>query len=136
VFRETVRVAPCRDPSVLVVRFRLRLVGRSRLAHALFRVESIANTPLFAGFPGFRTKLWLSGALTGEYRGLYDWDGADRARRYATALLALLTPVCVPGSVGFHVEPETTRDVYLQAEAAVSGGKDGLWWQPVQRERA
>jgi hypothetical protein len=42
-------------PRVLVVEFRLRAVrGRG---HAVFRRESLLNTPLFAGFPGFCSKL-------------------------------------------------------------------------------
>lgn len=46
------------DPCVLVVEFRLRAVrGRG---HAAFRRESLLNTPLFAGFPGFVSKLWLA----------------------------------------------------------------------------
>src|SRR5690606_8397091 len=71
VFRETVveGLAPT-EPCVLVVAFRLRLLGRAGLGHALFRRLSIVNTPLFAGFPGFTTKLWLADAVTGEYRGV------------------------------------------------------------------
>jgi hypothetical protein len=134
VFRETVSAAPCSDPSVLVVRFQLRLLGRSRLGHALFRGESLANTPLFAGFPGFRTKLWLTDERTGEYRGLYDWAGAGAAESYATTLVALLRPVCVPRSVGFHVEPDATRDRYLQA-ATIGAGHVGDWWAPVEQVR-
>ncbi|MFZ2529810.1 MAG: hypothetical protein WAX14_19485 [Rhodococcus sp. (in: high G+C Gram-positive bacteria)] len=59
VYRETVadRADPA-DPVVLVVAFRLRGVrGRG---HAVFRAESLLNTPLFAGFPGFVSKLWLT----------------------------------------------------------------------------
>ncbi len=74
VYRETVvdRAAP-RSPAVLVVSFRLRRV-RSPRAHALFRWESVLNTVLFAGFPGFVSKLWCSHDANGVYRGLYDWD--------------------------------------------------------------
>jgi hypothetical protein len=134
VFRETVSVAPCPDRAVLVVRFQLRLLGRSRFGHALFRVESLANTPLFAGFPGFRSKLWLTDERTGEYRGLYDWAGAGAAESYANALVALLRPVCVPRSVGFHVEPDAPRDRDLQA-AAVGANQAGDWWAPAERVR-
>jgi hypothetical protein len=65
VFRETVLEAPVREPVVLVVRFRLRLLGHARLSHRVFRAESIAHTPLFAGFPVFRSKLWLCDEATG-----------------------------------------------------------------------
>jgi hypothetical protein len=128
VYRETVLADPCQDRSVLVVRFQLRLVGRSRLGHAAFRAESLLNTPLFAGFPGFRTKLWLTDERTGEYRGLYDWDGPGLAEDYATTLLTLLRLVCVPGSLAFHVEPDVVRDAYLAVETAATTGRDGAWW--------
>ena len=59
VYRETVvDRPPAGDPCVLVVEFRLRAVrGRG---HAVFRWESLFNTPLFVGFPGFVSKLWLA----------------------------------------------------------------------------
>jgi hypothetical protein len=44
------------------------------LGHAAFRGESLLNTPLFAGFPGFVSKLWLANDGLGRYRGLYEWD--------------------------------------------------------------
>jgi hypothetical protein len=138
VYRETVRLASDPEPAVLVVRFRLPLVGRSRLLQAMFRAESLLNTPLFAGFPGFRTKLWLTDDRTGEYRGLYDWDGPERARSYATTLAALLRLVCSPGSVTFHVEPHVGRDEYLRRSAIVSAGDapTDRWWLAAKREPA
>src|SRR5262245_15688467 len=59
VYRETVvRRGAAEDPCVLVVEFRLRAVrGRG---HPAFRRESLLNTPLFVGFPGFVSKLWLA----------------------------------------------------------------------------
>ena len=74
VFRETtVDRGATLDPCVLVVEFRLRAVrGRG---HAVFRRESLLNTPLFAGFPGLVSKLWLADDERGRYRGLYEWDG-------------------------------------------------------------
>jgi hypothetical protein len=94
VFRETaIRDHDPRDPAVLVVRFRLRAFGHRRLLHALFRRECILHTPLFAGFPGFQTKLWISDTTTGVYRGLYEWDGPERAADYADTLARLLDPL-------------------------------------------
>ncbi|MGH3333894.1 MAG: hypothetical protein ACRDPJ_21585, partial [Nocardioidaceae bacterium] len=73
VYRETsVDRPPPPDPCVLVVSFRLRAV-RGR-AHVAFEKESILNTPLFVGFPGFVSKLWMSHDSRGTYRGLYEWD--------------------------------------------------------------
>ena len=129
VYRETVRTgAPTDRPALLVVRFRLRLLGRGRLWHALFRAESLLNTPLFAGFPGFRSKLWATNPDTGAYRGVYQWDGADRAEAYATTLLALLRPLCRPGSLTFHVEPGVWLGDLLRAPAMAAGDED-RWWR-------
>jgi hypothetical protein len=87
------------EPVVLIVRFKLRLVGGNRLAHALFRLESVLNTPLFAGHRGFRVKLWLTDPRDGFYRGIYQWDGFHSAERYAAVISRVLLPFCVSGSV-------------------------------------
>src|SRR5262249_60837442 len=85
VFRETVAErGPARNPCVLVVEFRLRAVRG--WGHAAFRRESLLNTPLFAGFPGFVSKLWLAHDDRGRYRGLYEWDDPLLAEGYARAL--------------------------------------------------
>jgi hypothetical protein len=112
VYRETVldrsrAVEPC----ALVVTFRLRAVrGRG---HALFRAESLLNTPLFAGFPGFISKLWLTHDQHGVYRGLYDWDGTAAAEHYAQSLWWVLALVSVPGSIHHLVLPGVRRDDLL-----------------------
>lgn len=140
VYRETVRRgAPTTRPTLLVVQFELRLVGHSRLLHVLFRAESILNTPLFAGFPGFRSKLWATDERTGVYRGVYEWDGTERARTYATTLTALLRLLSVKDSVRFHIEPGIRRDDFLRDPGVV--GEIGLapaqrWWQLRQQVAA
>jgi len=132
VYRETVvGRGATEDPCVLVVEFRLRAV-RSR-AHAAFRVESLLNTPLFVGFPGFVSKLWLANDERGRYRGLYEWDGPQRADRYARALWRVLALVSVPGSIHYTVLPGLRRDEFLampQAPAGAAGGA-AAWWLPV-----
>lgn len=140
IYRETVRRgAPTADPTLLVVQFRLRVARRSRLLHALFRVESLANTLLFAGFPGFRSKLWLTDERTGIYRGVYQWDGQDAARHYATTLVALLRRICVPGSVAFHIEPGVERDRFLEEPSTVNDDtatRVETWWRLAQEVAA
>ena len=84
------------DPAVLVVGFRLRVV-HGQLAHALFRFESLFNTPLFVGFPGFVSKLWVAHDSSDIYRGVYEWDGATLAEDYVRTLWRVLALVCVPG---------------------------------------
>jgi hypothetical protein len=83
------------------VAFRLRAVRG--LGHAAFRWESLLNTPLFAGFPGFVSKLWLANDDLGRYRGLYEWDAPLLAENYARALWRVLALVSVPGSIHYVV---------------------------------
>ena len=47
------------DPVLLVIAFRLAFLDDLEPLHAGFRHECLIHTPLFAGFPGFRSKLWL-----------------------------------------------------------------------------
>jgi hypothetical protein len=128
VFRETTveRGAPA-DPCVLVVEFRLRAVrGRG---HAAFRRESLFNTPLFAGFPGLVSKLWLADDEHGRYRGLYEWDGPRRAEKYARALWRVLALVSAPGSIHYVVLPGLRRDELLARSQELPGAGTGAWWR-------
>jgi hypothetical protein len=131
VYRETVvdRDAT-RDPCVLVVEFRLRAVRG--WGHAVFRWESLLNTPLFAGFPGFVSKLWLAADERGRYRGLYEWDGPGRAEAYARALWRVLALVSAPGSIHYVVLPGLRRDELLsrpEVLASVTAADTAEWWR-------
>lgn len=132
VYRETVvEIAPA-DPCFLAVSFRLR--GVRGHGHALFRLESILNTPLFVGFPGFTSKLWLAHDGRGLYRGLYEWDGADAAERYARSLWRVLALVSDRGSIDYRVFPGSRRDDVLvnpQALARSAPAEREPWWLPV-----
>lgn len=120
VYRETViDRPPAAEPCVLVVEFRLRAV-RGR-AHALFRAESWLNGPLFAGFPGLLTKWWVAADERGVYRGLYEYDGAQRADRYARALWWVLAVVSVRGSIRHVVVPGVRRGDVLVPAATGDG---------------
>ncbi len=132
VYRETVVARTPSNPCFLVVCFRLRWVrGRG---HALFRAESILNTPLFVGFPGFVSKLWLAHDSHGIYRGVYEWDGADRAERYARSLWRVLELVSEDGSIDYRVAPGLRRDDVL-AEPGVldrcAAAEEEAWWRVV-----
>ena len=124
VYRETVVDHVSRiEPTALVVEFRLRFVrGRG---HAWFRAESILNTPLFVGFRGFVSKLWLAHDENGVYRGVYEWDGPGLAHAYARSLWWILALVSEPGSVHYAVVPGCARDDFVGA----SGANDGEWWR-------
>jgi hypothetical protein len=104
VFRETDRVhAGHEAPAVLVVGFRLRVLRSNRPAHWLFQRCCILTTPFWSGFPGFRIKLWMVDPVTKSYLGIYDWDGRDRAQTYVDALVRVLEPLSVPGSVWYEL---------------------------------
>jgi hypothetical protein len=128
VYRETVIDQPSlSEPAVLVVGFRLRAVrGRG---HELFRRESLLNTPLFVGFPGFVSKLWLANDEHGIYRGLYQWDGAQQAEDYARALWRVLALVSVPGSIRYHVLPGLRRDDLLGKPWLAPADEANAWWR-------
>ena len=132
VYRETVvdRPPPW-SPAVLVVRFRLRGVHRAG-QHALFRLESELNTPLFIGFPGFVSKLWMCHDEHGCYRGLYDWDDARLATRYVRSLWWALRVVSPPDAIEAMVLPGLRRDDLLAdphlADAAAPGEPEA-WWR-------
>jgi hypothetical protein len=133
VYRETVvERGATEDPCVLVVEFRLRAVRG--WAHAAFRAESLLNTPLFVGFPGFVSKLWLAHDERGRYRGLYEWDGPQRADHYARALWRVLALVSVPGSIHYMVLPGLRRDEFLARPHVLAGTAVGgaAWWRPVE----
>ncbi|MFE9028399.1 hypothetical protein ACFYOA_19370 [Streptomyces iakyrus] len=118
VYRETrLGSGLAKDPCTLVVAFRLRLVHGP--GHALFRAESLLNTPLFVGFPGFTSKLWLAHDEDGRYRGLYEWDDPRRAEHYARSLWRVLALVSVPGSIRYTVLPGLRRDEFLSDTSPV-----------------
>lgn len=133
VYRETVvEGAAVDEPAVLFVEFRLRAVrGRG---HAAFRAESLLNTPLFAGFRGFRTKLWLRHDAEGRYRGIYQWNGAQAAEDYARALWWVLALVCPPETIHYRVCPGRYRDDVLNNPGTPTGAaacdNHDVWWLP------
>ncbi len=133
VFRETiVDRGPTEEPCVLLVEFKLRAVRG--FGHALFRRESILNTPLFVGFPGFVSKLWLANDRGGVYRGLYEWDGPARAEHYARCLWRVLALVSVRGSIHYRVLPGLRRDELLNQCHVLTGetvDDSAAWWRLV-----
>ena len=130
VYRETtVDRPPPADPCALVVAFRLR--GVTGTGHRLFRWESLLNTPLFVGFPGFVSKLWLAHDERGRYRGVYEWDGPERAEGYARALWRVLALVSRRGSIHYEVVPTLRRAELVAALAPPEDGDGRSWWRIV-----
>ena len=101
-FRHTVKDAAHRStsqaPTVLQPRFHLRFMGpRRRRLHSLFRVVCIVTTLFFVGLPGFRSKLWMVDPVTGDFAGLYEWDGGPNAGAYVEGLAKVLRLRPPPG---------------------------------------
>ena len=122
------------DVHVLVVAFRLRGVRDPRW-HAAFRRESWLNTILFVGFPGFVSKLWCAHDERHRYRGVYQWDGVQRAEEYVASLRHVLALVSDPRSIEHVVLPGSCRDDFLTgrslAAAAENRSDDARWWRLV-----
>ena len=130
-YRETgIDTAAVDSPVVLVVAFRLRWVRG--WGHALFRAESLLNTPLFVGFPGFVSKLWIAHDENGVYRGLYQWNDANLAHVHARALWWVLGLVCVRDSIHYVVLPGLRRDDVLADPTLlerIAEGRQNAWWK-------
>ena len=98
----------------------------------MFRAESLLNTPLFVGFPGFVSKLWLAHDGNGVYRGFYEWDRAELADAYVRALWWVLALVSVQESIRYAVVPGLRRDDVLTdptvLDRAVPDYRDA-WWR-------
>lgn len=113
VFRETVRPLVDRQPTVIEVGFRLKLVRSARLPHWLFERLCILTTPFWSGFDGFGTKLWMVEPGDYGYAGIYEWEGDAAAQAYLDVLLPILRVVSVPGSVLSRLHPETGLEDFL-----------------------
>jgi hypothetical protein len=113
-------------PAALAVAFCLRWVRGK--GHRAFELESQLNTPLFVGFPGFRSKLWLAHDESGRYRGLYEWDGPDAAEHYARSLWRVLALVSEPGSIDYRVLPGLRRDDLLARSDRLALADPRAWW--------
>jgi hypothetical protein len=128
VFRETaLRDVPTSPPVLLVIAFRLAFLGSRPALHAAFRRECVLHTPLFAGFPGFRSKLWADDVGTGIYRGVYGWQDAGLATHYAERMVGLLAPFSTPASARFHVADGLTREEYLRGTEPAAPAD--AWWR-------
>ena len=122
---------------ILAVRFRLRLIGSSRVGHALFRFESLFNTVLFAAHRGFHTKLWLTDRSTNYYRGIYEWRDGESAATYAEVLRVVLAPWVQPGSFAYRVIDGIRRPEFLEGQIVRDSSEppEDLWWLPTRSVR-
>jgi hypothetical protein len=109
------------DLATLAVWFHLRWVpAGARVRRFAFERESLLNTVLYAGFEGYRTKLWMVDPATSDYAGLYEWRDPVAAERYARYITAVLRPLSERGSVGYAIVPLTSFSHYLATMGAAA----------------
>lgn len=117
VYRESSSSEPCDgEPVTMTMWFRLRWVPPgARMRAFLFERESILNTALYAGFEGYRTKLWTVDPETNDYAGFYTWRGRPDAERYAHYAMRMLRPISVVGSLGCQLDDDGVTPTWLEA---------------------
>jgi len=82
----------------------------ARMSPATNRIFLNLPVPFFAEFPGFRHKLWLYDPLTGDFRGLYQWQTVSDAQRYARSYaIRFMKGRSVPVSVEYEITDRKTR---------------------------
>jgi hypothetical protein len=114
VFRETDSRDGCLGShTVLVVGFRLKLIRSNPFLHWLFQRICITSTPIWSGFRGFRTKLWMVDLQDKNYLGIYEWSGKDNAIAYAEWLTVILRRLSTTGSVWYEVHSNEELAEYL-----------------------
>ena len=124
VFRETA-LETAEDETLtggVVLVFRMGVGNRTlgtKARMALYNRLANVATPFFAGMPGFRRKLWLSGEHPGEFLELYEWASEADAVRLITVLQSLLGPFDELGSAWYEtVEAESIDTFVDQCEFA------------------
>lgn len=118
IFRETERRVTYGEPVVLVVGFRLRLIGSNAVLHWLFQRLCILTTPFWSGMKGFRVKLWMVNPATKDYLGIYDWRGRVKAQNYLDYLLPILRFCSVNGTVWAKKLDNQELEKYLAKHAS------------------
>ena len=94
-----------------MVWFHLRAIpAGSRVRRFLFESLCVVNTFLFAGFAGYRVKLWMVNPDTADYAGLYSWHSALEAETYARYIVGVLKPLSTAGSVGYEIFPDVALE--------------------------
>lgn len=99
VFRVTEKLDTQGEQIILVVGFRLKIIGYNHLLHYLFQRVCMLTTPFWSGIEGFRIKLWMVDKITKNYIGIYDWRGKEEAKHYIDYLLPVLKFFSVKGTV-------------------------------------
>jgi hypothetical protein len=121
IFRETIKSKKTvRNPVILVVGFRLRIIRSNPFFHWVFQKVCILTTPFWSGFHGFRVKLWMVDPETKNYLGIYQWYGKENTQTYVNALIRVLRPLSTRGSVWYEMYPDKKLEGYLESHKVKS----------------
>lgn len=107
-FRRVAVDAPGRPApaAILQVRFTFR-----NLSPAANRRLSLIPIPFILTQPGFRSKTWLLGEVTGDFMGRYEFDTVEAANAYWTSLpLRMMRRRAAPASLSFEVTALETEE--------------------------
>lgn len=101
-------------PAVLVVRFEF-----ARFSQTVNRFLSLIPTPLIAGFPGFRDKVWMVNEDNGYWQGVYQWESEKAVEDYRkSSVLSVMNSRALDGSVSYESVPNMRLVDYLERSAA------------------
>ena len=90
---------PQKPGAVFRPRFHIR-----NMYFKLNQLFSLLPIPFFVGRRGFRSKLWLNNAATGDSQGYYEWDAIQDAKNYKNSFAArFMERRSTPGSVSFTI---------------------------------
>ena len=96
-----------RSGAIFQVRFSFR-----NLSAAANRGLSLIPIPLIVAQPGFRSKTWLLGRLSGDFIGRYEFETVAEAEAYWNSLpLRMMRKRAAPGSLTKNVIPFANKTV-------------------------
>ncbi len=105
IFKQTILTPAGRpdEPAEAIFRVRFRV---ERLYKNWAGWLMALKSPMFVGFPGFRSKLWMVDEAACDYQGVYEWTSLADARAYATSeSMALMKQLAIPGGVSYEIYP-------------------------------
>ena len=75
------------------------------------RTLSLIPIPFIVAQPGFRSKTWLLGQVTGIFQGFYEWDTVEDAENYWTSFpMKLMKKRAVPSSLTYSISEISSLD--------------------------
>lgn len=90
---------PEKPGAIFKVQFRF-----ASMSPKINKKTSLIPIPFIVAQPGFRSKIWMLGQETGDFRGVYEWDTVASAENYWTSLpMRLMKRRSVPKSLSYEI---------------------------------